>query len=372
MSRIVVFGATGYTGRLTARACVDRGLRPVLAGRDPGKLQALSEELGGVEIAVADADRPETVRALVERGDVLISTVGPYGRYGEAAIAAAVESGAHYLDLSGEPPFIRRVFEEFGPAAEAANIVLLPSFGHDWVPGNLAGALALRDAGASARAVWIAYFDFIHGKRYTGAPLQLLTSGSKATMASDAPPDSYTLRDGQLADERLGRRVRKFTVDGRRMSAVSYGGTEQFALTRLAPDLDEVQVYLGWFGQMSRVMSGMMAAGAVAGRIPPVRAAQRRRFEKALQVTGQGPDSWPEHLHCRTVAVCAGDDGETVSRADVRGPHDGYLLTGQLLAWGAERLARGDYLRTGACGPVDAFGLDVLEPEMAELGLIRA
>ena len=112
--RIVVFGATGYTGDLTARALVDRGARPVLAARNEGRVRALAEELGGLEWAVADVARPDSVRALVQRGDVLISTVGPFERWGEPAVQAAIAAGAHYLDSTGEGTFIRAVFERFG------------------------------------------------------------------------------------------------------------------------------------------------------------------------------------------------------------------------------------------------------------------
>src|ERR1700759_5134483 len=104
-SRIVLFGATGYTGDLTARALVKRGVRPVLAGRSANKLAQLSAELGGLEYALADVTDPASVAAVVEQGDVLVSTVGPFDRYGQAALAAVVAKGAHYLDSNGEPPF---------------------------------------------------------------------------------------------------------------------------------------------------------------------------------------------------------------------------------------------------------------------------
>ncbi|MCW2966434.1 MAG: saccharopine dehydrogenase, partial [Solirubrobacteraceae bacterium] len=151
--RIVLFGATGYTGDLTARAMVARGLRPVLAARNAQRLDALAAELGGLETQVADVSAPESVRALVQRGDVLVSTVGPFVRWGEPALHAAVAGGAHYLDSTGETPFIREVFERHGPAAQAAGCGLLTAMGYDWVPGNLAGALALRDAGPAATRV---------------------------------------------------------------------------------------------------------------------------------------------------------------------------------------------------------------------------
>jgi short subunit dehydrogenase-like uncharacterized protein len=70
--RIVLFGATGYTGGLAARALVERGARPLLAGRSRERVEALAIELGGLDCAVADVARPQSVRALVEAGDVLV------------------------------------------------------------------------------------------------------------------------------------------------------------------------------------------------------------------------------------------------------------------------------------------------------------
>ena len=119
--RIVLYGATGYTGRLTARAMVASGARPVLAGRDQGRLDALAARLSQasgtpeLETAVAAADGPGPLRDLIGAGDVLVSTAGPFVKVGRAAVAAAVDAGAVYLDSTGEPPFIRQVFEEFGP-----------------------------------------------------------------------------------------------------------------------------------------------------------------------------------------------------------------------------------------------------------------
>ena len=117
--RIILFGATGYTGRLTAEASVARGDRPVLAARTKDKVEALADELGGLETAVADVADPASVRALVEPGDVIVATVGPFARWGDPAAEAAIAAGATYLDSTGEPAFIRRVFERFGPRGRA-------------------------------------------------------------------------------------------------------------------------------------------------------------------------------------------------------------------------------------------------------------
>ena len=95
---------------------------------------------------MADVSDPPSVSALVERGDVLVTTVGPFARWGAPAAAAATTAGAHYLDSTGEPTFIREVFERYGPAADKSGAAMLTAFGYDWVPGNLAGG-----AGAASR-----------------------------------------------------------------------------------------------------------------------------------------------------------------------------------------------------------------------------
>ena len=145
-SRIVVFGATGYTGRLTAERLVALGERPVLAGRSEARLAELAERLGGLEHTVADVDRPASVHALVGPGDVLLTTVGPFKRWGGPALEAATAAGAVYLDSTGEPAFIRSVFQTRDAPARRAGATLIPAMGYDFVPGALAGALALEDA----------------------------------------------------------------------------------------------------------------------------------------------------------------------------------------------------------------------------------
>src|SRR3954451_20496339 len=96
--RIIVFGASGYTGRLIAERLVATGARPVLAGRSPERLAALAERLGGLEVARADARRQTTGCELVAAGDVLSSAAGRFGKWGGPAVGAAVAAGCVYLD----------------------------------------------------------------------------------------------------------------------------------------------------------------------------------------------------------------------------------------------------------------------------------
>jgi short subunit dehydrogenase-like uncharacterized protein len=348
MSRIVLFGATGYTGELTARVLVDRGEKPVLAARSRDKLERLAGELdAGLEIAEADVSRPASVRALVERGDVLVSTVGPFARWGGPAVQAAVGAGAHYIDSTGEPSFIREVFERYGPAAANGKIGMLTAFGYDWVPGNLAGALALRSAGDDAVRVDIGYF--LTGK---GA----MSGGTQASSVEALASPGFAFRDGRVCSERGAKRVRSFRVGSRSKDGVSVGSSEHFALPKVAPQLREVNVYLGWFGPLSRPMQMLSMGMSLPGAATAVKALGQR-FVKGS--TG-GPDAEARAKAGSHIVAIAYDAGEReLCEVHLTGV-DGYTFTGRILAWGAEQAAGGGLHGTGALGPVEAFGLVAL------------
>jgi short subunit dehydrogenase-like uncharacterized protein len=363
--RIVVFGATGYTGRLVSEALVARGQRPALAARDAGRLRALAAELGGLETAVADVSRPDSVRALVGPGDVLASTVGPFARWGGPALDAAIGAGAHYLDSTGEPSFIRRVFEREGPRAEEAGCGLLTALGYDWVPGNLAGALALRDAGEAATAVRIGYF--FRGK----AGSESASGGTKASAMGVFLDPQYRWHGGRVVDERSSGRVHDFEVGGRSRPAVSSGSSEAFALPRVHPGLRDVDVYLGWFGGATRAMALASRGMSVATRIPGVRSVADSAVARFVKGSTGGPSpEQREGTGSEIVAEALDADGRLLAEVRLRGVN-GYTFTAAMIAWAAERTAAGGLHGVGALGPVDGFGLDALEQGVAEAGIHR-
>ena len=342
--RIVLFGATGYTGGRTAEAMRDRGLHPVLAGRDPARLGALGERLG-FETARADVTDTASVAALVGPEDVLVSTVGPFARLGGAALAAVVGAGALYLDSTGEPGFIREVYELQGPAAERSGARLLTAFGNDYVPGVLAGALALREAGEGASRVDVGYFLQGRGR--------LFSRGTAESAIGITGGPAYTVRDGELQTEPAGRRLRTYEVDGVPRPAFSIGASEQFALPRLAPGLRTVDVHLGWFGRASGVVHA-------ASRLPAPPAFLRSGLEALVKRVPRDPD--PTALagaRSTTVAEVFDAGGTLLARTRLRFG-DPYGLTADLLAWGAARALEHGVEGVGALDAVSAFGLDTL------------
>src|SRR3954447_5987019 len=287
-NRIVVFGASGYTGELIATRLVAAGAAPVLAGRSAERLEALADRLGGVEVARADAMRQNTVFDLVgSPDDVLIATVGPFAKWGTPAVRAAVAAGCTYLDTTGEPEFIRRVFEEFDAPARRSGARLLTAMGYDFAPGALAGALGLEDAGAQAVRVDVGYYAL-------GGGPSSLSAGTRESLVGVTLDDGHAYRDGRVRGVRSAERVRSFTVAGKSREAISVGGAEHFGLPASYPGLREVNVYLGWFGPLARPLQAGAPVGSFVRRVPLTTTAMRFAGERALGlVSGPEPGTTP-------------------------------------------------------------------------------
>ncbi|HEY8625752.1 MAG TPA: saccharopine dehydrogenase NADP-binding domain-containing protein, partial [Solirubrobacteraceae bacterium] len=146
---VVVFGATGFTGALTAEylARAGAGTRWAIAGRNRAKLESVRERIaradgGAPELALLEADvgDPASLRHMAESAKVVISTVGPYIHYGEPVIAACAAAGTDYVDLTGEPEFVDRMWLGYNEQAQRSGARLVHSCGFDSIPYDL-GAL---------------------------------------------------------------------------------------------------------------------------------------------------------------------------------------------------------------------------------------
>ncbi|MGH7722618.1 MAG: saccharopine dehydrogenase family protein [Candidatus Dormibacteria bacterium] len=360
--RIVLFGATGYTGTLVAEELAAGGVPAVLAGRDRRHLRALATRLGGeLSVATADVADPATVAALIGPGDVLVSTVGPFARYGDAAVRAAIERGAHYLDSTGEPAFMRAIFEQFGPLAERAGVVLLTAFGYDCVPGHVAAGLALEDAGAAAVEVDVGYFS--EGGRWSGGTLASLLGAARAP--------SFSWRDGVLVTERSGIRTARFDLGDRHADGLSFGGSEHLCLPRSHPRVRTVGTYLGWFGPLTRGVRAAGAGQALVEQLPGATGLIDRVAGRLAPGSSGGPDAVARAATRSTfIAVARDGRGRGLGKARLHGV-DGYTLTARLLVWGALRLRDGAAPPAGARGPVEAFGLGTMTRALSDAGLPR-
>ncbi|MET7699598.1 saccharopine dehydrogenase NADP-binding domain-containing protein [Streptomyces sp. NPDC005485] len=377
--RIVVLGATGYTGQRVLRELLARGEKPTLVGRSRARMLTLAERFGA-DLAVAEVDVTSTTELarLLEPNDVVVSTIGPFMQLGMATVTAAARAGAHYFDSTGEGTFARRVLLELDSVAADRGAALVPAFGYDYVPGNLAGALALTRAGERARHVETGYFITRPGRgddlRYRSTlrdAFTLTTGGTRQTLVGAAAEDGFAYRSprpgmsARVVDERPAKRVRTFHYGGVKRVAMTVPGTEHLGLPEIFPQLESVEVGLGWFGRWTRPVRIAATLQAPLLRSPKVRAALARWSER-LPASDREPDPDGRSL---VIAVARDSDGRPLATTALTGP-DPYEMTGSLLAWGAVHAAAPDaVLKPGAHGPVAAFGLDTLRLGAMEAGV---
>ena len=154
---IVVYGATGYTGRLVAEYLAHHyagradAPRWAMAGRSAAKLAEVRDLIGApgdTPLVIADADDPASLAAMVQATRVVLTTVGPYTLYGEPLVKACVEAGTDYADLCGEPVWMRQMIEKYHAAAQGSGARICFSAGFDSIPFDL-GVLMLQQEGAA-------------------------------------------------------------------------------------------------------------------------------------------------------------------------------------------------------------------------------
>jgi len=140
---IVLYGATGFVGRLSAKYLANSGadIRVALAGRSLDRLHAVRQSLGAAardwRLIVADISQPAALRAMAARTQVVVNAVGPYTRYGLPVVAACARTGTDYADLTGEVPFVRTSIDSYNNAAIETGARIVHSCGFDSVPSDL-------------------------------------------------------------------------------------------------------------------------------------------------------------------------------------------------------------------------------------------
>lgn len=375
--RVVLFGATGFTGRLTAVAMTRAGLAPVFAGRRADKLQELTDSLThlaptGQEPSwqQANADDESSVRALLASPrDTLVSTVGPFTQVGHTAIEAVARAGCTYIDSTGEGGFIKSLFDRSAELARNG-ARFIPACGYDYVPGNLAGAIAVRaakEAGDYPARIDIGYF--------TKGPM-VMSSGTKASALASLGTPGFTYRAGAIVPAHFGSEFREFTLaHGATVGGISIGASEHFGLPRFAPELLDVNVFLGWAGKSSKAISLVAKATGPITTAPGINAITARlgswATHKAMATTAQGP-SGKELFDGQSIAIASVTDrvGRVISTVQVNGPAP-YPLTAEILAWAAAMSHAGRISGVGTLDPVSAFGLGPLIAGCSAMGLTQ-
>lgn len=339
---MAVYGATGYTGRLVAAELARRGTEFVLAGRNARKLEALAAELGGAVTAAVELADTAGMRELLEPCAAVISCAGsPFVANGEPVVAAAVESSTHYVDTTGEQPFMRTVFG-YGDAARAAGIALVAAIGFDYVPGDLVAALTAENLGRLDEVV-IAYSvqSFGPSRGTARSAIEMLRGGD------------VEWRGGELraAPQGVSRGRFAFPAPVGEQLMTRYPSGEHITVPRHV-DTANVRTMLS---ATTVVGDPRFARAALLTRPlqPLLRTPARRLIDAAVGRLPEGPDA-ERRRRARFMVVCDAVTGGRRRRGVLAGT-DIYGLTAVTTVEAALRMAAPGYDRAGALAPAEAF-----------------
>ena len=353
---IAVYGGTGYTGRLVGAELARRGADFVLAGRNAAKLEIVAEDVGGARTAPAPLEDPAALRELLEPCAAVISCAGPFVEHGEPVVRAAVAASTHYLDTTGEQPFMRAVFDDHGPRAERAGIALVTAMGFDYAPGDMLAALVAEDMGALDEIV-LAY-----SMRGFGASRG--TAKSAIGMLGGADVE---WRDGALvpASQSVGRGSFEFDQPVGRQRMMRYPAGEQITVPRHV-ETSNVRTML----TAATVVPHHRLAGLAGLALPlqlALRTPARRLVTFAAGRLPEGPNA-EARRRARFEIVCEARAGSRGRRGVARGS-DVYGLTAVITVEGALRCALPGYDRSGALAPSQAFDPRAFLDSLSRAGL---
>ena len=208
---IIIYGATGFTGQLCVKyfQSLETQAKWAIAGRNQEKLRKVAEEnLAEVEILIADSDDEVALDNLTLRAKVILSTAGPFHRYGSKLVASCVKNNTHYVDITGENFWVKGLIENHHEEAARKGIRIIPSCGFDSIPSDLGTFFAAKSLGKPIKR--IESFHSYEGGA-SGGTLETMFSMGELDLGDDLtnpfllnPEDSYSNEQKQLSGDRVG------------------------------------------------------------------------------------------------------------------------------------------------------------------------
>jgi short subunit dehydrogenase-like uncharacterized protein len=341
---IAVYGATGYTGRLVAAELSRRELPFLLAGRDAAKLRGLAESMGSPPVRAASIDDRDALRHAFGDCAAVINCAGPFTKFGEPVVRAAVETGTHYVDTTGEQPFMKLVVDRFDAPAQAAEVAVVPAMGFDFVPGDLLCRVVARDVEP------VAELDLAYAVGGFVATRGTLRSTLEAMKGGDVVWEDGAWRPAGAGPMRA--RVRFPEPFG-----------EQVVTKYPAGEIVTVPRHTRVRTIVARLaVSTMAPLGPFAALLPPLmtglgyglRTPLRGVLQAAIGALPEGPDASGRAAARFVIAVRATGENHASRTGIVRGS-DVYGLTAVTAVHGASLLADQGFDRSGVLSPASAF-----------------
>ena len=335
---LMIYGATGYTGKLLARSAADHGIRPILAGRDAAKLRAVAEPLGlGRRVLAVDDVRRDT-DALRGVG-VLLNAAGPFSTTARPLVDACLRAGVHYLDVAGELAVFEEI-ERLDAPARDRGVMLMPGAGFVVVVSDcLAAHVAARLPGADRLRIGTSSSSF-------------LSRGSAKTMIELVGGAASVRRDGVLTSVPVGAVEHAFDYGDGPSCSVAMSMAELVTAFRTT-GIGNIEAHVE-VNRVERAAFQLAARSAWLVRNPFSQIA----LQTAVELMPDGPSDEVRGRAARAVVVEAEDRTGRTTWARAVTP-EAYRFTATTALTIAARVLRGD-LRPGFETPARAYGADFL------------
>jgi short subunit dehydrogenase-like uncharacterized protein len=335
---LIIYGVTGYTGKLIAAEAKKRGLRPTLAGRNAEKVSAIAAQ-HSLPWAAFSVDDKHAVATALKGKKVLLSVAGPFSATAHQLMEAAIEAGVHYLDVTGEIA----VFElaaKLGAKAKAAGVTLMPGVGFDVVPSD---CLAAHTAARSKNPVSLRLA--IKG---LGGP----SRGTAKTGVEALGGGTAVRRGGKITHVRAGNLIRDFDFGNgaEEYIGVSWGDV---STAYHSTSIGDIEVYFPHTGpmksmtKMSRYFGPMMGLGFV-----------QNFLNKQIDKMPEGPTDEQRAAAGSVLRAEVTDENGSVFISQLTTPN-GYSLTADTAVTSAERMLKGG-IEAGFKTPSLAFGANYI------------
>lgn len=290
----IIYGATGYTGRLVAAEAVRRGLRPTLAGRSRDAVSAMAAELG-LEASVFGLDDASSIRDAIRGAQLVLHCAGPFSATAEPMISACLAEGVHYLDITGEIDVFAYA-KSREDAARRADVVLLPGVGFDVVPSDCLAA-SLVEALPAATQLQLAF-------EATGG----VSPGTAKTSIEGLGKGGCIRRDGRLETVPLAWKSRRIPLAHAERTGVTIPWGDVFTAFE-STGIPDIEVYIAlpesriaWL-RLLRWIRPLLRWGAVQAFL-------KSRVESS--VSGPSEES-RKKSHCQLWGQATSADGRSVS-----------------------------------------------------------
>ncbi len=338
MSRLVLYGAYGYSGELIARELRDIGLKPLLSGRNERKLAATADSLG-LDYKAASLDDQHALHDLLSNAAVIINAAGPFSATARPVIKACIDTETHYVDITGEWQ-VYEYAKTQSEQARKAGVMLLPGAGFDVVPSDCL-AVHLKKSLPDATSLRMAFT----------VRNSFPSRGTARTMIEGASAGQVFRKDHKIKSRRLGKSFREvdFGTFRQLCAGISWGDISTAYTSTGIPDIEiftgtsEKQLSrMRWMGHISPLMNMSFV---------------QSWLKKQVDKRPPGPD---KHRREQAEAWFWGEvsDGIVTSEARLKTP-DGYTLTAMTASRIADFILEGNF-RAGYQTPALVYGSDFI------------